>query len=165
MKVFHEFPAYYDEDSQILILGSMPSPKSRQYRFYYMHPQNRFWTVLANVYQEEFPFSIEDKKAFLKKHHIALWDVIASCEIKGAQDASIKEIQVNPIETLLSNSAIKTIYVTGKKAEQLYNQYCYPQTQKKAIYLPSTSAANIANYRLEDLIKQYQKIRKEEEVQ
>ncbi len=158
MKVFHEFEPYYNKDSQILILGSIPSVKSRELGFYYMHPQNRFWKVLSRVFDEEVPLTIEDKKLFLKRHNIALWDVLDSCEIKGSSDASIKNVKVNNIKELLEKTDIKRIYVTGKKAYNLYNKYCYKDVLVKAIYLPSTSGANCV-FSFEKLLYEYQQIR------
>lgn len=157
--VTHELEPYYNRDSRILILGSIPSVKSREYGFYYMHPQNKFWKVLTSVYEEELPDTIESKKAFLKRHHLALWDVIASCEIHGSSDSSIKKVVPNDINHLLRNSKIDIIFTTGKKAQALYEKYCYPSTGIPAIYLPSTSPANIGNYSFEMLKQEYNKIR------
>ena len=109
-----------------------------------MHPQNRFWSVLACVFNEEIANSIEAKKDFLIKHKIALWDTIKSCEIIGSKDSSIKNIKVNNINKLLKETNIKDIYTLGKKSYDLYNKYIYPKTKKKAIYLYSTSPANCA---------------------
>ena len=159
--VYHEFPPFYEKDSKILILGSIPSRKSRELGFYYMHPQNKFWKVLATLTKEPFPETIEEKKEFLKKYHIALWDVLDSCEISGSSDNSIKNPVVNDIEFLLKNSQITRIFTTGKKAYQLYQKYCYPKLKKEAISLPSTSSANIANYSFEDLLLTYEIIFKE----
>lgn len=144
MKVIHPLKPFYNYDSEILILGSMPSIVSRQKGFYYMHPQNRFWSVLACVFNEEIANSIEAKKDFLIKHKIALWDTIKSCEIIGSKDSSIKNIKVNNINKLLKETNIKDIYTLGKKSYDLYNKYIYPKTKKKAIYLYSTSPANCA---------------------
>lgn len=154
-KVMHEFDAYYNKNSKILILGSIPSVKSREYGFYYMHPQNKFWKVLAEVYQDVYPETIEEKKEFLKRHQIALWDVLSSCEIKGSSDSSIKNPIPNDIDRILKESSIKQIYTTGKTATKLYEKYCYPQVKRKSIYLPSTSPANIGNYSFEKLVEEY----------
>lgn len=156
--VTHEsIPPFWNKDSKVLILGSVPSPKSREYGFYYMHPYNRFWKVLSEVFQEEFPVSIEEKKAFLKKRQLALWDVVFSCEIEGASDTSIRKIKENDLTGILQKSQISSIFVTGKKAYELYYKYCYPKVKIEAIYLPSTSPAN-ASFSLEKLKKEYQKI-------
>lgn len=154
-KITHEFDAYYNKDSEILILGSIPSVKSREYGFYYMHPQNKFWKVLTFIYQDADPESLDEKKEFLKKHKIALWDVLSSCEIKGSSDSSIKNPIPNDINRILRESNIKSIYTTGKTATKLYEKYCYPNTKRKSIYLPSTSPANIGNYSFEKLVEEY----------
>lgn len=159
-RVNHSFAAYFNSDSKILILGSIPSIKSRKFGFYYMHPQNRFWKVVSKVFNEEYPETIDDKKEFLKRNQIALWDVIESCEIEGSSDSSISEVIPNDIHSLLEKTDIKKIYVTGKKALKLYQQYIYPTTGIEAIYLPSTSPAN-AILKEEDLIEKYQVIRSE----
>lgn len=158
--VYHTFDAYYNEDSEILILGSMPSVKSREANFYYMHPQNRFWMVLEKVFNENIGKDIELKKEFLKKHKIALWDVIYSCEINGSSDASIKNIVVNDIKTLLSKTKIVKIYAAGKKAYELYNKYCLKDTGIEAECLYSSSPANCA-ISIEKLVENYKVINKE----
>ena len=142
MRVSHEFGPYINKDSKVLILGSIPSVKSREYGFYYMHKQNRFWKVMSDLFKDVFPITIEDKKTFLNKHKIALWDVIDTCDINGSSDSSIKNPKVNNIKKLIDVTDIKYIFVTGKKALELYNKYCYKDTLIKAIYLPSTSGAN-----------------------
>ena len=138
MKAFHEFPPVYDAYSKILILGSFPSQKSRELGFYYMHPQNRFWRVLEEVFEEK----IENKKEFLLKHNIALWDVLDSCDIVGSNDASIKNPVVNDIPKILEASNIKQIFTVGKTAEKYYQKYIYPITKRKSNVLLSTSPSN-----------------------
>lgn len=155
MKATHTFEPIYDEKSTILILGSFPSVKSREISFYYGHPQNRFWKIMEKIYQTSF-HSIEEKKQFLHEHHIALWDVIQSCEIQGSSDASITNIEVNDIASLLQKTNIQKILVNGKKAEELYQKYLYPKTHIPSISLPSTSPAN-ATYSLERLIDIWEK--------
>ncbi len=142
MRVSHEFGPYINKDSEVLILGSIPSVKSREYGFYYMHPQNRFWNILSDIFGEDFPETILDKKQLLFKHKIALWDVIESCDIKGSSDSSIKNPKINDIKNLIVGTNVKTIFVTGKKSLQLYDRYCLKDVGTKAIYLPSTSGAN-----------------------
>ena len=159
MQVKHEFAPIYNQDSQILILGSIPSIKSREQHFYYGHPQNKFWKVLEELYQIPKLHTIEEKKQFLLKNKIALWDVIQSCEIEGSSDLTIKNVIPNDISSLLQKTNIKKIYTTGKKAYQLYQKYCYPNTKIEAIYLPSTSPANIANFTFEQLVENYQCIK------
>ena len=103
--VSHEFPALYDENCEVLMLGSIPSPKSREQGFYYGHPQNRFWKVLASVLNEPHPTTIDEKRAMLVKHHIALWDVLDSCTIIGASDTSIEDVEPNDIASLLPSTS------------------------------------------------------------
>lgn len=140
--VEHELSAFYDENSKVLILGTIPSPKSREQGFYYGHPQNRFWKVLSDVLDEKFPETVEERAAFLTRNHIALWDVIASCEIKGASDTSIKNPVPNDMNMILDKADIKAIFTTGTKATTLYKKICYPLCGVESIGLPSTSPAN-----------------------
>lgn len=140
--VTHEFDAFFDEDSRVLILGTIPSPKSREQGFYYGHPQNRFWKVLADVLDEEFPQTVEERKGFLKRNHIALWDVLESCEIKGASDVSIRNARPNDMNRILQAADIRAIFATGAKAAQLYKKLCFPECGVEAVCLPSTSPAN-----------------------
>ena len=143
-QVIHPFPPLFDQDSKILILGSFPSVKSREQMFFYGHPQNRFWKVMAAVFGETVPVTIEEKKSLLSKHHIALWDVIASCEIEGSSDASISHVQPNDLSSILSEADIKKIIVNGRTAEKYYRKYIEPRIDREAICLPSTSPANAA---------------------
>lgn len=154
MKIKHELPPIYEKDSEILILGSIPSVKSREVGFYYGHPQNRFWKILAILFNETFPITRDEKIAFLKKHKIALWDVLASCTITKSSDASIKNIKTNDINAIIQRSNIKAIFTTGKKAYDIYQKMIFPQTNIEARYLPSSSAAN-AIYNLDQLVKEY----------
>ena len=140
----HEFPPEYDENSEILILGSFPSVKSREANFYYGHPKNRFWPLIADLFGEKVPASIEEKKAFLKRNRIALWDVIARCDIIGSSDSSIRNVEPNDINLILLNSKVGKIYTNGRKAFDLYNMYCLEKTEREAVLLPSTSPANAA---------------------
>lgn len=157
--VTHTFDPIYNKHSKVLILGSFPSVKSREGQFYYQHPQNRFWKVMSQNLNELLPISIDDKKELLLKHHIALWDVIESCDIYGSSDSSIKNVIANDIPYLLNKTNIETIAVNGGKAYQLYKKYCYPNTQIEAIKLPSTSPAN-ASWSLEQLNKAWSYILK-----
>ncbi len=143
-QVTHPFPAVCDSNSRILILGSFPSVKSREINFYYGHPQNRFWKLLEEIFQEKIGTDVTDKKQFLKKKGIALWDVIASCRITGSADSSITDVRCNDIKQLLETTGIKRIYVNGRTAEKLYDKYVLPLTGVNCIYLPSTSPANAA---------------------
>ena len=155
--IVHPIEPVYDADSEILILGSFPSVKSREYGFFYGHPQNRFWKVLAQIFGEEIPVSIEEKKSLLLRNHVAVWDVIASCDITGSADSTIKNVVANDISEILGVSRITKIFVNGKKAEQLYNKYIYPQIEIEAEVLPSTSPANAA-WKIDDLIEEWRKI-------
>lgn len=148
----HPFPPLYDRDSTILILGSFPSVKSREQMFFYGHPQNRFWKVTAAVFGEKLPATIEEKQAFLHAHHVALWDVIASCDIVGSADASIGNVTPNDLRPILEGANIRQIYVNGKTAEKYYNRYTKELIGKEAVCLPSTSPAN-AVWGLERLIE------------
>ena len=154
----HGIEPVYNEQSKILILGSFPSVKSRESHFFYGHPQNRFWRVLADVLESELPITIEQKTEFLLKHHIAVWDVIASCEIKGSSDSSIKNVIPNDIDRILSISPIVQIYTNGNASAGLYDKYCLKLTEKPAIKLPSTSPANAA-FTLERLLESWSCIR------
>lgn len=140
----HTFEPVFDNNSKVLILGSFPSVKSRENHFYYGHPQNRFWKVLAKVFEVEVPTTIEEKKTFLLAHGIAIWDVIESCTIIGSSDNSIKDVVVNDFSKVLENSSIEKIYVNGGKAHELYKKYAEPKTGIEATKLPSTSPANAA---------------------
>ena len=141
--VTHEFDAFFDKDSRVLILGTIPSPKSREQGFYYGHPQNRFWKVLADVLGEKVvPQTVEERKKFLKRKRIALWDVLESCEIKGASDVSIRNARPNDMNRILQAADIRAIFVAGTKAAKLYKKLCLPTCGVEAIQLPSTSPAN-----------------------
>jgi len=142
--VTHTFEPIFNKESRILILGSFPSVKSRENNFYYGHPQNRFWKVLAQIFEKEVPQTIEEKKMFLLEHQIAVWDVIESCTIIGSSDSSIKDVVVNDFSKVLENSRIETIYVNGGKAYELYHKYAEKETGIPAVKLPSTSPANAA---------------------
>ena len=155
-KVVHTIAPVYDENSRVLILGSMPSPKSREVGFYYGHPQNRFWRVLAEILNEEVPDDTLAKKALVLRHHIALWDVLAECEIEGASDSSIKNPKINDMDIIFSRASIKAVFATGAKAAELY-QKLRKREWPDWIKLPSTSAAN-AVYSKERLKERYRVI-------
>lgn len=159
MQVNHTLNPVYDNHSKVLILGSIPSVKSRKVGFYYSHPQNRFWKTLSRVYEEEIGTTIQEKVDFLIRHHIALFDVLKSCDISSSSDNSIKNPIPNDLNSILKVADIKAIFTTGKKAYQLYQKYCYPDTKIKAIYLPSTSPANCPHGIDEILKVTYSKIR------
>lgn len=149
--VKHPFPPLFDENSKILILGSFPSVKSREQSFFYGHPQNRFWKVVSGIFGSCEPKSIDEKRRFLLSHGIALWDVIASCEIIGSSDSSIKNVTANDLAPILCSADIKQIFVNGRAAEKYYNMYTRDKIGREAVTLPSTSPANAA-WSLEKLI-------------
>ncbi len=153
--IVHPIAPVFDEHSRILILGSFPSVKSREEMFFYGHPQNRFWRVLAAVFKEDIPQTIEEKKRFLLANRIALWDVIASCEICGSADSSIKDVVPNDLSLILRTADIKKIYVNGKTAEKYYQKYQQNVTGREAVLLPSTSPAN-ATWTLQKLTSSWQ---------
>ena len=147
----HPIEPIFNDKSEILILGSFPSVKSRQEMFFYGHPQNRFWRVLATVFSAEIPNTVEEKTKFLLSHKIALWDVIASCDIIGSSDSSIKNVVPNDLNRILNCADIKQIFVNGKTSERYYNQYIRNSLNIDAVCLPSTSPANAA-WSLERLV-------------
>lgn len=157
-RVVHEIPPVYDEHSQILILGSFPSVKSRESQFFYGHPQNRFWKVLAEIFGEEIPVSVKEKKKLLLDNHVAVWDVIASCTIEGSSDSSIKDVVPNDLSCILKAANIRQIYCNGGTSYRLFCKYCQPVFNRTAVKLPSTSPAN-ASYRLERLVGEWRQIR------
>lgn len=154
----HPFPPVFDPCSEVLILGSFPSVKSREAAFFYGHPRNRFWKVTASVLGEDEPVSVEEKKEFLLRNHIALWDVIGSCDINGSSDASIRNVTVNDLSIILKAADIKAIYVNGKTAYKFYLKYSQHMTGRTAICLPSTSPAN-ASWKTEDLVEAWKCIK------
>ena len=158
IEITHPIDPVYDEKSEILILGSFPSVKSREAGFFYGHPQNRFWKVIGAVVDEEAPDEIPERKKFLLKHHIALWDVIGSCSIIGSSDTSIKDVVPNDLRRIIEASGLHKIYVNGKKAEQMYKKYQEPVLSIKATCLPSTSPANAA-WKIERLIEAWKVIK------
>ena len=159
----HPIPPLYDKDSRILILGSFPSPKSREAQFFYGHPQNRFWKVMARVLDWRgkadcgpegslpaadgtvfVPSTVEEKRIMLLSNHIALWDTIASCEITGASDSSITNVTPNDLSSILETAKIRAVFCNGAASHKLYMKYIFPVTGREAVKLPSTSPANAA---------------------
>ena len=149
--IVHSFEPVYDKASEILILGTLPSVKSRENNFYYGHKQNRFWKVLATLLKEPVPDTIEEKKAMLLAHRIALWDVIQSCDIKGSSDSSIKNVVPTDLGQIISNSRIERVYCNGAASGNYYKKYQQKVLGIEAVVLPSTSPANAA-YSLDRLI-------------
>ena len=143
-RVNHEIPPVYDGTSRVLILGSFPSVKSREGHFFYHHPQNRFWRLLAAPFGGVPTAAIEKKLTFLLRNYIAVWDVIASCEITGSSDSSIKNVVPNDLNRILDAADIRQIFCNGATSFNLYKKYCLPATNREAVKLPSTSPANAA---------------------
>lgn len=157
-RIKHTLEIFIEKDSESLILGSFPSIKSREFGFYYSHPQNMFFPVLAFIFNEETPETIEEKKTFLKKHKIALYDVIEECDIVNSDDSSIKNVIPVDIEKILKDYPnIKRIAITGKKAQKLFDKYLLDKVNVPVIYLPSTSPAN-GKMKISDLALFYRKI-------
>ena len=150
----HGFGPLYSDHSRILILGSFPSVKSREASFYYGHPQNRFWKLLAALMDAPVPATIEEKKVFLLMHHIAVWDVIASCDIIGSSDSSISNVVPTDLSEVLMNAPIRQIYANGATAAKLYHKYQEKLTGREIITLPSTSPANAA-FTMDRLIEKW----------
>jgi len=142
--VIHPFEPVWDERSRILILGSFPSVRSRMTEFYYGHPQNRFWPLLARLYGEDVPQTNAERRAFVLRHGIALWDAIESCRITGSSDASIRNAKPNDIARLISQANIDRIFCNGQQAHRIFLRYCAETCPLSAVPLPSTSAANAA---------------------
>lgn len=153
-RVYHEIEPVYDEASRILILGSFPSVKSREGQFFYHHPQNRFWKVIASVCGCEVPVTISEKKEMLLANHIAVWDVISSCTITGSSDSSIRDVIPNDLSRILCKAHIQKIYTNGATAHRLYQKYSQKKIGIEAVKLPSTSPANAA-FSLEKLVERW----------
>lgn len=143
-RIVHPIPPLFDKDCTKLILGSFPSVKSREAQFFYGHPQNRFWKLLAELFSEEVPQTVEEKSALVLRHHIAMWDTIHSCTITGSSDSSIKDVVPNDLSVILDNSSVTQIFANGTASYKLYQKYIYPVTGIQAMKLPSTSPANAA---------------------
>ena len=154
----HPFGPLFSENSKVLILGSFPSLKSREQNFFYGHPQNRFWKVISSIYDEPAPETIDEKRRLILSTGLALWDSIASCDITGSSDSSIKNARANDIGIILRNAPVEKIFTNGRKSHELYERYIEPATGIKDVCLPSTSPAN-AQWSLESLIKAWSVIR------
>jgi len=157
-KVVHNIQPVFDKNSKVLVLGSFPSPKSRTFGFFYGHPQNRFWKVLSSVLKCELPQSTDEKKNMLLANGIALWDVLESCEIKGAADSSIKNPQPNDLGRIFGAADIKAVFMTGKAAYRYYEKFFASKYDVPFFLLPSPSSANCANYTVEMLVLEYEKL-------
>lgn len=143
-KIVHPIPPLFDENSTTLILGSFPSVKSREAQFFYGHPQNRFWKLIAKLYGAEVPVTIEQKTKLILDNHLALWDTIHSCTITGSSDSSIKDVVANDLSVILNNSKVNRIFANGATSYNLYQKYIFKNTGIQAVKLPSTSPANAA---------------------
>ena len=143
-KVYHNIPPLWRPDSRVLILGSFPSPKSREAQFFYGHQRNRFWPVLAAVFGEAVPATVPEKRALAHRHYIAMWDTIVECEIRGASDTSIRNPVPNDLNAVIGKSMIKAVFCTGAASYQYYVRLCEADTGIRAVRLPSTSPANAA---------------------
>ena len=153
--VTHNFEPIFNKNTNVLILGTMPSPKSREVGFYYSHPQNKFWRILADLFEECVPQTNQQKKQFLLSHKIGLWDVLKSCSIDGADDSSIKNTEPNDLRYILDKADIRAIFTTGKKAQSLYKKYFANKINIPCFALPSSSPANCRFYKFCDLVKEY----------
>ena len=155
--IIHPFPPLYDEQSTTLILGSFPSIKSREAMFFYGHPQNRFWRVLASLFEQNLPMTITEKKEMVLRHHLALWDSIHSCTVTGSSDNSIKDVVPNDISQIIRGSKVNRIFCNGTLSHKMSMKYIFSSTGIEAIKLPSTSPANAA-YSLEKLLAAWRSI-------
>lgn len=153
----HTFEPVFDRNSRVLILGTFPSVKSREQGFYYGHPRNRFWKILAGLLEEPVPVTIEEKKFFLLQHGIAVWDVVSACDITGSSDSSIKNVVPADLTMVLNHAPVKQIFANGGKAYSLYEKYSFPVTGREAIQLPSSSPAN-AGWQLEKLMEAWKPV-------
>ena len=158
--IIHPIPPLYDANSRVLILGSFPSVKSREAMFFYGHPQNRFWKLMALLFEADIPSTVEEKKRLVLSHGIAMWDTNHSCTITGSSDSSIKDVVPNDLSVIINSSRVKTVYCNGAASYKLYQKYIYPINKIKAEKLPSTSPANAA-WSMERLEKAWSVIRGE----
>lgn len=159
-RIKHPIPPLFDENSKVLILGSFPSVKSREAQFFYGHPQNRFWKVVSTIFNEPVPQNVDQKRELLLRNHIAVWDVIESCEIEGSADSTIRNVKPNDLSVILDVADIKEIFVNGRTAEKYFNKYTKDIIGRSAICLPSTSPANAA-WSIERLVDSWKVIRRD----
>ena len=155
--VIHGFEPVFDKNSRILILGSLPSVKSREQGFYYGHPRNRFWTVIAAVTGRDVPVTIPQKKLLLLETGIALWDVVSECDIAGSADSKIKNVIPADLSRITDKCRINAVYANGSTAAALYRKYQQSVTGMKITILPSTSPANAA-WSTEKLITEWKRV-------
>ncbi len=156
-QLVHPFPPLFDRESRVLILGSFPSVKSREQMFFYGHPQNRFWRVIARLYDAPEPTDIEQKTHLILSHHLSLWDSIRSCTIVGSSDSSVRDVTPNDLSVILDHSRVERIFCNGALSHRMYHRYIEPIIGIPAVKLPSTSPAN-ASYSLERLVREWRVI-------
>ncbi len=156
--LIHPFQSVADENTKVLVLGSFPSVKSRESAFYYGHAQNRFWRMLAALFAESVPQSVDEKTALLHKHHVALWDVVSACDILGSADSALRPLAFSDIASLLRKTQIRRVFANGQKAGTLYRRHLETETGMPITILPSTSPANAA-WQLERLITAWEPVR------
>jgi len=150
--IIHPIPPTFDKDSRILILGSFPSIKTRESGYFYGHPQNRFWKVMAVLFNEPVPVTVEDKRGLLIRSRVAAWDSIHQCTITGSSDSSIRDVIPNDLSVILKTADIRQIFCNGRTSWNIYHKYIEPLTGRSAVSLPSTSPAN-ASFSLEKLVE------------
>ena len=158
IRIVHPLEPLVFPESRVLILGTMPSPRSREAGCYYAHPQNRFWRVMAALWHEPVPISWEERARLVRRHRLALWDVLRSCTIAGADDGSIRDPVPNDLNQVLERAEIRAIFTTGSKAAALYRRYAFPVVGRPAFPLPSTSSANCRYHTEETLVEAYRAI-------
>ena len=142
--IVHPFGPLFDERSEILILGSLPSVRSREQKFFYGHPQNRFWPLLASLFGEEAPRTVEEKRALALRNRVALWDTVYSCDIVGSSDSSIRSVVPTDLRPILNGSRITRVFCNGAASGRYYRMYQEKTLGREAVVLPSTSPANAA---------------------
>jgi len=157
-QIVHPIPPLYDSYSRVLILGSFPSVKSREAMFFYGHPQNRFWPLMAELFGEDVPMTVEDKKSLVLRNHIALWDSIHSCTITGSSDSSVRDVVPNDLSVILDNSRVEAVFCNGALSYKMYMKYIYPESRIEAVKLPSTSPANAA-FSIEKLANEWSAVK------
>ena len=157
-RIVHPFEPVVTPNSRILILGTLPSPKSREQGFYYGHPQNRFWRILMDLFNEPMKDTISEKLEFLRTHHIAIWDVFSSCDIKGADDSSIKNAMPNDLDRIFNIADINAVFTNGQKASTAYKRFFSEKYPVLWICLPSTSPANCRSWTYDTLKEAWQVI-------
>ena len=153
-RIIHPIPPLFDAQCRVLILGSFPSLKSREAMFFYGHPQNRFWPMLAALFGEPVPTTVEEKKQLALSRHIAMWDSIHACTIVGSSDSSVRDVVPNDLSVILDGSRVERIFCNGALSHRMYMKYIFPSTGIEAIRLPSTSPANAA-YSMDRLIEEW----------